>query len=259
MINQPWPATTIVLLSVVLSIGWAWLKKKGLNGRSWQKLEGQWPGGVARFFYFVGLPYLALVGGILTPGLLGLKGLEHFALVDFSGVSTTYQQLAVEIQYALVLMFVEWLIDSQVTIMAGLAALFILGSLRLSLTRAGLEPAAGPSLSVLNVVYHGLHWAFYRAIFWAMTGDLYLSTILGAGLVMIEWLLTARLQEEQPAQKQRQRRLINTLILLSTAAIFFYSPNLWLLWPVHLAMTSLFLAMGSLFNNHPWRQTFSET
>ncbi len=257
MINQQWPAMTIVLLSVVLSIGWAWLKKKGLNGRSWQKLEGQWPGGVARFFYFVGLPYLALVGGILTPGLLGLKGLEHFALVDFSRAAATYQQLAAEIQYALVLMFVEWLIDSQATIIAGLAALFILGSLRLSLARAGLGPMPGPPLSILNVIYHGLHWAFYRAVFWAMTGDLYLATILGAGLVMLEWLLTARLQEEQPAQKQR--RLTNTLILLSTATIFFYSPNLWLLWPVHLAMGSLFLAMASLFNNHSWRQTFNKT
>jgi hypothetical protein len=238
MMNRQWQAAAIVLLSVVLSIGWTWLKNKGVDDRSWQKLEGQWPGHTARFFYFVGLPYLTLVGGILTPGLLGLKGLENFTLVDLSGASAIPQQLAAEIQYALVLVFVEWLVDSRATIMAGLAVLVILGGVRLALARAGLGPAPGPRLSVLDVLYHGLHWAFYRAILWLMTGDLYLATILGAGLVMVEWSLIAWLQEEQPAQKQR--RLLNTIILISTGAVFFYSPNLWLLWPVHLAMVILF-------------------
>jgi hypothetical protein len=162
--------------------------------------------------------------------MLGLKGLENFGLV---GGGT----LTAGLQTVLVLMLLEWLVDSGATIMAGLAALVILAGLRLSLARSGITLGAGERATVVDTVYQALHWAFYRAVIWLLTGDLYLAVVLGVGLVLAEWLLVTWIR---PAWADRQQALLtNSLILILTAAIFYYSPNLWLLWPFHLAMIVL--------------------
>ncbi len=211
----------LVLVSLGGSMGWAWLKK---NHRP---LTGHWAGRAARFFYGVGLPYLAVVGGLLTTRLLGLKGLEYFGLVNPA-------QPGAQIRQATVLMLLEWLVDIRAALLAGGVALVILAALLLSLRRHGLRPEAVPALSGVDTVYDALHWAFYRAALWSITGQLYLGVVLGAGLVILEWLAGAWLAGEWPRQ-----RWLNMMVLVLTAAVFFYSPNLWLLWPLHLAMVLL--------------------
>jgi hypothetical protein len=49
--------------------------------------------------------------------------------------------------------------------------------------------------------------------------------------------------------RRQQRLLINIIILILTATVFFYSPNLWLLWPVHLAMVVMVKKIGA--GEHP--------
>lgn len=228
--SQPGWAGGLILFSLLLSVGWVWLKNKRVNDHPWQ-VEEQWLGRTAQFFYFVGVPYLGIVLGIVPARLLGLKGLEYFVLVDLAGVP--FQRAVAEIQYAFVLMLLEWLVDSRATIIAGLMALVLLGGIQLGLTRWAIGVETGSHLSILRIIYDGLHWAFYRAIFWLITDDLYLGVMLGASLVILEWILVAWLQK---SKQTRPQLLMNIIILILTAAVFFYSPNLWLLWPVHLAM-----------------------
>lgn len=239
--SQQWWALGLALFSLGLAIGWAWVKKLTGNDFPWPALSQQWPGGVARFFYFVGLPYVAVIFGLLPPSLLGLKGLENFVLIDWAGGLVRGQQAFVAVQYALVLMLLEWLIDSSYMVLAGLAALMVLAGIRLSLARAGIKVGAGVQTSVLSTLYYGLHWAFYRATFWLVTDDLYLGTVLGVGFVVLEWMLIAWIQKNRPTD---QKGLINIIILILTATVFFYSPNLWLLWPLHLAMVMLINRTG---------------
>lgn len=226
MSQQGW-AGGLILFSLLLSVGWVWLKNKRVN----DQVEEQWLGRTAQFFYFVGVPYVGIVLGIVPARLLGLKGLENFVLVDLAGVP--FQQIVAEIQYAFVLILLEWLVDSRATIIAGLMALILLGGIQLGLVRWAIGVGTGSHPSILRIIYDGLHWAFYRAIFWLITDDLYLGVVLGASLVILEWMLVAWLQKNGQAQQQL---LMNIIILILTAAVFFYSPNLWLLWPVHLAM-----------------------
>jgi hypothetical protein len=154
-----------------------------------------------------------------------------------------------DLQYAVVLMLLEWFVDSSRTVLVGLAALAILGTVWLGLVRTGVNSVAGTSPSLLEVIYYGLHWSFYRAIFWLITGDLYLGVILGVVVVMLEGLLVARLAGNWSAQQPRL--LTDATILILTATIFFYSPNLWLLWPVHWAMVTLTHFISSLNDSTP--------
>jgi hypothetical protein len=96
---------------------------------------------------------------------------------------------------------------------------------------------AAPEISGLKVIYTSLHWAFYRAIFWAVTGDLYLGLVWGAGAVMIEWLLVGWIQK-QPLF-QIPAFFIQLMLLILTSLLFFYTPNLWLIWLVHLALLAV--------------------
>lgn len=205
------------LLSIGLYAGWAWLA-----GR-FRPPAGL--GQLARFFYFIGLPYFAMIAGLLTARSLGLAGLEHFSLIGLDP------------QRAALLLAVEWVLDSRFTILAGLAALAVFGGVLVHLARSGLAlPASSPGFSGPETVYDSVHWAFYRAIFWTLTADLYLAVVAGTGLVLLEWALAAYVQPHRPDPTPL---LLKTIILVLTSAVFYFSPNLWLLVPVHLALVGL--------------------
>ncbi len=234
MSERGW-AIALALFSLALPLGWSWFKHRSAHRETWLKVEEQWLGATARFFYFVGLPYLALISGILTARLLGLKGLEHFV---FAGLSEDFSipVFLAELQKAMTMLLLECLIDGGAMIQAGLMTLLILAGLRLSLTRVGLELATDFHQPVLSTIYDGLHWAFYRAIFWQLSGDLYLGVVWGIACVLLEWGLIAWAQKRWPTQQRSL--LLRTMLLILTATLFFYSPNLWLLWLVHLAMVA---------------------
>jgi hypothetical protein len=221
----------LAVVSLALAVGWAWYKTR-LVGANQQNLEEHWLVATARFFYFVGLPYLAIISGILSLRWLGLKGLDYFAFSSLTG------DFGTETQKAITLLLWEGLVDGSVMIGPGLLALLAVGGLRLGLTQAGLNLAAGLHSSPGTIFYTGLHWAFYRAIFWQVSGDLYLGTVLGAVWVMLEWALLAWLQQDRLAQ-QRQF-WANLILLVLTSTLFYFSPNLGLLWLFHWAMVVIF-------------------
>lgn len=231
IVNQQGATIGLAILSLALMLGWHRFERNQANNQFRQLVAVPWARGAAIFFYFVGIPYLALILGILPPRLLGLKGLEYFVLIDWNG-----DFLAAQIQQASTLMLLEWLLDSSATILAGLAAILFLIAIRISLTYHGIALTLNRE-TTLFTIYYGLHWAFYRAIFWSLTDDLYLGVVLGLGFVLLEWSLTSWLQGQWLAYKEQF--LINTIILILTSTIFFYSPNLWLLWPIHLLLVAI--------------------
>jgi hypothetical protein len=216
---QPWLAGALAFISLALPVGWAWLNKNP----SFDDIKQRWLGHAAVFFYFVGLPYLALITGLLPAHLLGLKGLEHFLVLT-----------ATDLGQAAMLWLGECLVDVGPMLGAGLVALAIGGGVTWGLSRAGVGLATAP-VSAGQSLYQTIHWAFYWAIFWLITGDLYLGVVLGSAWVILEEGLIARLQTG-PLLAISPLSL-KLLVLLLTSAIFFYRPNVWLLWPIHLALT----------------------
>lgn len=220
---------SLALLSLAVPPGWAWWHSRSTEPQP----QEQWWHAAARFFYFVGLPYLALTSGALTPRGLGLKGLENLA---------TPSGIWADLQKAVTLLLLESLADSSVMLRLGLLALLLAATLRWSLTHIGLE-RAGESQPWLHTLYDGLHCAFYRAVIWQWSGDLYLGVVSGVVLVWLEWALTLWAQGDRLLRSGGLWP--RTIILILTSMIFFYSPNLWLLWPVHLALVAMMGLPGS--------------
>lgn len=220
-------------IGLLLGSTMLWLARRGLtrakrDNDAGRNLDEPWPAGVARIFYFIGLPYVALLVGLISPRLLGLRGLEYFDFINW-----TSELWPVQLQQAGMLLLLTWLLDSRLLIPLGLAALSFFIALKVGLSRQGISfDARQPPL---HAVYDGLHWAFYRAIFWSITGDPYLGVVLGAGFVMLERALGDRIGQ-QPGS--RQVMLMNMIVLILTTSIFFYVPNLWLLLAVHLALVA---------------------
>ena len=140
----------ILLLSVgCRGAGVVWQQRQGYN-------KHEWIGQIARFFYFVGIPYLAVVSGLLSPRLFGLRGAEHLALIEWD----TSRVLA-GIQRAFTLITLEWVFDSPVTITFGTAALLLVWLIRRNLIRHQ-TPLPNLPQTLLHVFYAALHWAWDR-------------------------------------------------------------------------------------------------
>lgn len=220
-------------LSLTLPAAWVWWQGQRPEAGALQRINEQWLSPAARFFYFIGLPYLAIITGLLPARFLGLKGLENLLAINLSGDFVTGW---LDLQKAVSLILLECFADGGLMIKVGLLALLLLAGLRLGLGRLSLDlPRATPS--VWAILVEGLHWAFYRAIFWVITADLYLGVVGGFAWVLLEWTLCAWVQKSWAAQKPQF--LIKAIILIMTATIFFYAPNLWLLWPIHWAMAGI--------------------
>jgi hypothetical protein len=223
---EKWIAAGLVMVSLLLPFGWQWLKQKPTSAKS---LKQNWLGPTAEFFYFVGLPYLTLVFGLLTPRMLGLKGLDYFSLISTASLLS-------DLQRVFTLVLVEWLVDIGPMMAMGLVAVIIFGVIIYVLAHYGVNEATS-SETFLDTIYFTVHWAFYWALFWFVVDDLYLGVVMGSGWVILEWFFVARMQQARLGWQPQQ--LVTIMILLLTATIYFYYPNLWLLWLIHLAMVFL--------------------
>lgn len=215
------------ILSLVLPLGWAWRQKRQVKSGAVPDAREQWLNSAARFFYWVLLPYLALITGALSPRFLGLKGLENLATLSWDG---DLAAVLADLQKAASLILLECLADAGSMVKVTVPAVLFIAGLRIGFSRLGLVLPASIS-SAWEIVFEGLHWAFDRAIFWLMTGDLYLGVVWGTIWTLLEGVLVIRVRPNGPVQKQRM--LVKAILLIVTSTLFFYAPNLWLLWPVH--------------------------
>lgn len=166
----------------------------------------------------IGLPYTALILGLLTPQSLGLVGLSHFSVLPFT--------------YAIFLLLLELVRASQPMLISALLGAGLLYAVMQHLASHGVE--TGLPCSWIAIASDALHWTLYRAIFWTVTGDLYLATVLAVGLVLLTWGLGPIIQRRYATPGSNDDTvLLRAIVLVATATIFFYQPNLWLLIPVH--------------------------
>lgn len=221
--GEAWLAGALLVGSVTIMLGRQWPNR----ARTWSGTVAQrqpgWTTGLVDFFYFVGLPYLALVLGWLPAHFLGVRGLEYFAIGQAESILAALQN-------GLALMLLEGLAAARKIMTPAGLSLFLWTGLLLTLGRTQLLGLTRPP-GLGQIIYDGLHWAFYRALFWLLSGDLYVATVLGAGLIVAEREGAAYLAGL--SEVHRDQRRLNTIILILTATLFYYSPNLWLVWIAH--------------------------
>ncbi len=245
MIDPRWQLVAYGFLSITL-----WMVAAQLAHRQdvplARRLSTGWAASILRFAYYVGLPYTALILGVLPGRYLGLIGLDRLQAGAAGGaeVSSNAWRLLGQLRDAASLAILDWLPGIGTLLSLGAVMLLLLSVAWLGYGRARRSLPPGPEgagtppplLSMVQVGYQAIHWSFYRGIVWLLTDDLYLAVVGGILLVGVEWLL----DPGRMAGAEHEQPLIDASLLIATSVIFFFVPNLWLLVPVHwlLAATS---------------------
>jgi len=210
-----WIATS-VLLSTLVS-GLAWRRRPAARGIP---RPIQWLLSVlreaGRFLYFVGLPYVALLSGLIPATQVGLVNRE-------------------------------WLRDLTLSLPLGLGAFLVLLLLRaLTLWREKTAPGgtltgeSSPSLwlTLRESTYQEIHWAFYRSAPLLAVDDRTQGIALGLGIVALEaWLNPAwRERWHHPHLAATVLRTAGLAVIM--AVIFGITGNLWITLGLHAAVES---------------------
>jgi hypothetical protein len=207
-----WIACSVLLSALVNGLIWR-CRRSSLAPR-WAGVLGllSWVGGGGRFLFFVGLPYLALLGGLIPANTVGLVP-GH------------------------------WARDLVLLLPLALGAMLVLLSLRLLVSwreRSAFGAALGAgSLLPLGVrlresLYREARWAFLRSAPLLAVERRELGIALGLGIVALEaWL--------DPAWRSRWREFDGVLqvwqgavVAVLMAVVFGVTGNWWVTLAIHL-------------------------
>jgi hypothetical protein len=193
-----------------------------------------WAYEAIRFFYYLGLPFLVVVTGILGSDLLGVSGTDWVAGKSVQGF-----------------LWEDWARGFGLALAAFLAVMGIWVVGRLIARNATLTPVirgipGPPWYLLLNALYDQIHWAFYRSgpILWL--DDMYWGTIAGLALVMLELALNPAQWWSLKSPEAAGPALIRLLMAWVSALLFLATGNLWLTTAVHFAVVLMFLEKQSV-------------
>jgi len=189
-----------------------------------------WLARIFRFAYYVGLPFLALIKGAMSPRLLGLSDLDWIGGIG-AGVP-----LGLGAFLLLVWGWSHYLrsLRRRKVERPRLAEVHILS-----------QPWGWP-LILLEIIYLEAHWAFYRSGPLTVLGD-YWGVFAGLGIVFIEWATNPKLRRTLDTER-RGEILWNGSLALVIALIFLFTHNLWLCAIIHLGLEMGLLAiLGTLY------------
>ncbi len=187
---------------------------------------------LARFCFFLGFPYLALIGGWLSARSLGLLGLENFLGLS----SPSLPQALNDLLEAFGFMLLSWGSDVGKAIILALSAalaLCLLGwlyhrqlhSLGSAFTFASFQLSAGQAF------YDMIHLAFYRALIWSWSDRLAISSVLSLMLFLAESRVLNQLSGVPFSADSPEKLGKRWLLAVCSAAFFIYVPNIWLAIP----------------------------
>ena len=229
--NDKLLAAIMGIMSIVVALEGIWLSKRVLLNGSLAKLKNKTFETILGAIYFLGLPYLALVTGLLPARFFGLKGLDTIHKVELNIFVSILTQIGN--------VLLTWIPDFGPTAsMTALLGGFYLICLFLYLHIIKTQKTSSISNiynSKIEILFDVIHWSFYRAIVWLIFNDLYLAVIGGGFLNSIEYILSSRLGKVSNALQQRY--IFRVALGIITAVIFLFAPNLWLIFVVHLILT----------------------
>jgi hypothetical protein len=190
-------------------------------------LANPWIEEAIRLCYYLGIPFLAAVNGLLGADLLGIGGTNWLDSTSAWGF-----------------LWEDWVRGVGLAVAALLAIVGAWFTARLISGRAGLRSVAlagyGPfGQRLLHALYDQIHWAFYRSgpILWL--GDLYWGTFVGLALVLLETALNPALWWALKSPEAAGPALFRLGMAWVSALLFVATRNLWLTAGVHLVLVGL--------------------
>jgi hypothetical protein len=222
-----WAMGSVLVYALTENVLWL---LRGRNGRL--QPYGRWLQQVARFGFYLGIPYLAL-GGWPNQPFQGLLSPEDIGLVGLGGNWPVSR----------------WLGAVGTGLGLGLVAFLILLVAWITVRRSG--PAERLSFSALSwgtILVDGLylqaHWAFYRSVLTIVWGDVYPGIFAGLGLVYLEWSLNPSWRGDWRHQARAVRNWLHVAMALVTAMVFLFTRNLWVCVVIHWGLELAFWRLG---------------
>jgi hypothetical protein len=172
---------------------------------------------LAAFVFHIGLPFLALISGVIGLDLIAL-GMPHVdAVLGFAPI--------------------DWVRSTGI---ATGTALFVLAVLWLAGRRQPLANCftrweSGFALFRI-VLFDEVHWVFYRSVGTLLFQDAYWGAVLGFGLIGLEWALHPNFVAAAKSPETRQWLLLRLVCLLVSSALYLGVQNLWLMLLAHWAI-----------------------
>jgi hypothetical protein len=205
----------LVLYAVGTNILW-WVR----NGDAGLGRYRPWLVQLARFVYYLGIPYLAL-GGWPRPPLSGLLSPIDMGLVTLNlGWPVT-----------------RWLDSAGTGLGLGFASFLLLALARREVGRSTGFWLRFPRRSwfapLVDVVYLEVHWGFYRGALLVLLGDLYLAVFAALGLIYLEWAASPYWRRGWRLETQVAVRWLRAVLALLMALVFVLTRNLWVCIAVH--------------------------
>jgi hypothetical protein len=195
-------------------------------------LNREWLIQVARFAFYLGIPYLAL-GGWPRPPFSGLLSLQDMGLVGLGGRWSP----------------TRWLEAVGSAVGFGLVALLLLllawANANRHTTGTQLHLPPRPWWMILiDALYLQVHWAFYRGALAVELGDVYTGVFLGLGLIYLEWALNPFWRQGWRTETLAAGQWLRAALALVVAILFLFTRNLWVCLGVHGALELTFQSLG---------------
>lgn len=178
--------------------------------------------GLVRFAFYVGMPYVALLRGVISLTSLGL--------VEALQRSSLYQGAFVAAGAVILMGLIGWHYRREVISLDGGT-----GPL-LQATRQVLGQPWGWVLVLVTVIYQQIHWAFYRALPFLILDDRYTGAFLGLALVLLEAYASPRVRSDLADPARAEFLLLSAGFAVMTTVLFVLTGASWLGAGIHLAI-----------------------
>jgi hypothetical protein len=202
-------------------------EEASLVDRTRELLLIPWVEEAIRFVYYLGIPFLAALNGLLPADLLGIQGTEWVDGQGFQGFPWEEWVQGIGLMAAAVVAMVAmWLVGRWVCNRAGWATVS--------------PDLPGPLWQrLLHAFYDQIHWAFYRSgpILWL--GDVYWGTFAGLALTLVEILLNPSVRWSLRNSETAGPPVFRLGMAWITALLFLATQNLWLTIGFHFILASL--------------------
>lgn len=237
-----WTGVSIALYGTVTWVAWFSQpdqhgQPRGQLGLVYARLSGSLAGRALLFFirfaYYIGIPYLALLGHSLSLVVMGLLGTETADLPWW----TLGWRLA------------DWVgtLGWAAGLGAFTAGLLLAGwwsvgrALGGGVPAGGLHPAESLLLTARETLYSEIHWAFYRAAPLVLIADAYWAALAGMGIILIEWIIDPFWHAGLAGGSRREALLMQAVWLGLSTCLFVLTHNV---WPILILHTALAWATG---------------
>ncbi len=217
----PWVLASFVLYAVggrLACSRYAISKVMGENHR--EIARPIWWG--AHLAYLLGIPYLALLAGAISPRMMGLSALDWTR----------------SLIYGLPMVLLSWL-------------LITIGWHQ---SQRPLPTSSAVENRWLGALVEGaaqqFHWAFYRAagVYWL---GFYWGTWVGVILLLLTWGSAPTTWRAIRHADQAAALLLRVLLAIVTAALYLLTPNWWLGWGLHsLTLLTTRVPIAPTFSTH---------